>query len=193
MRSIYAALATIGLVAIGCAGGTNVGRSSATADPSSFDESPTAVVANASLLDKDGKVVGLASFRETRLGVRIEVKALSLPPGTHGIHVHENGKCDPPDFTTAGGHFNINGQQHGVPGAASAHAGDMPDLEIGPDGRGSVLFYSPQLSLNKAASNGLTFGNGTAVVIHAQADDYKTQPSGNSGARIACGVVKLPS
>ena len=97
------------------------------------------------------------------------------------------------DFATAGGHFNINGQQHGVPGAVTAHAGELPNLEVGADGRGTLLFYSPHLSLNKAASNGLTFGNGTAVIVHANEDDYKTQPSGNSGGRIACGVVKLPA
>ena len=185
-------LAMIGLVAISCAGGANVGRSSATPNVDSFDESPTAIVANAALQDKDGKVVGLVSFRETRLGVRVDVKVTGLPPGKHGMHIHETGKCDAPDFASAGGHFNINGQQHGIPGATTAHAGEMPNLEVNEKGTGTALFYSPMVSLNKAASNGLTFGNGTAVVIHANEDDYKTQPSGNSGARIACGVVKLP-
>lgn len=192
MKGMYAVLAMVGLVAIACAGGANVGRSSATPNADSFDESPTAIVANASLLDKDGKVMGLASFRETRLGVRVEIKVTGMPPGKHGTHIHENGKCDGPDFASAGGHFNINGQQHGVPGAVTAHAGEIPNLEVGADGRGTALFYSPHVSLNKAASNGLTFGNGTAVIVHAQEDDYKSQPSGNSGARIACGVVKLP-
>ncbi len=191
-RRVYALLALIGLVAVACAGGSSVGRSSATPNSDSFDESPTAIVGNAALLDKDGKVVGLASFRETRLGVRVEIRVTGLPPGKHGTHIHEVGKCDGPDFTSAGGHFNVNRQQHGLPGAITSHAGELPNLEVGTDGKGSLLFYSPHLSLNRAASNGLTFGNGTAVIVHAQVDDYTTQPAGNSGARIACGIVKLP-
>jgi Cu-Zn family superoxide dismutase len=192
-RRVYAVLALVGLVLVACAGGANVGRSSATPNADSFDESPTAISGNAALADKDGKVVGLATFRDTRLGVRVEIKVTGLPPGKHGTHIHEVGKCEGPDFASAGGHFNINAQQHGIPGAVSAHAGEIPNLEVGADGRGSVLFYSPHLSLNKAASNGLTFGNGTAVIVHANEDDYRSQPAGNSGARIACGVVKLPA
>ncbi len=193
VRKLAVALALTGLVAVGCAAGANVGRSSATPNGDPFDESPTSVIANAALTDTTGKVVGLASFSDTRLGVRVDIKVTALPPGKHGAHLHEVGKCDGPDFASAGGHFNINGQQHGVPGAVNAHAGELPNPVVGPDGKGTLLFYSPATSLNKAMSNGLTFGRGTALVIHANEDDQKTQPSGNSGARIACGVVKLPA
>jgi Cu-Zn family superoxide dismutase len=186
-----AVLALTSLVAIACAGGANVGLSSATPNPDPYDESPTSVVANAAILNAGGKVVGLASFRETRLGVRVEIKVTGLPPGRHGTHIHGVGKCDGPDFATAGGHFNINDKVHGVPGAATAHAGELPNLEVGANGTGALVFYSPHLSLNRAASNGLVFGAGTAVVVHAQADDYKAQPAGNSGARIACGIVRV--
>jgi len=192
LRKVAAALALVGLVATGCAAGANVGRSSATPNPDPYDDSPTAVIANAAMQDAGGKVVGLASFSETRLGVRVEIKVTGLPPGKHGTHLHEVGKCDAPDFASAGAHFNINDQRHGVPGAINAHAGELPNLEVGPDGKGTLLFYSPAISLNKAMSNGVTFGKGTALIIHASEDDQKTQPSGNSGARIACGVVKLP-
>lgn len=192
LRGTAAVLALSGLVAIACAGGANVGRSSATPNPDSYDESPTSVVAQAALTDKDGKIVGLASFRETRLGVKVEVKVTGSPSGKHGTHIHAVGKCDGPDFVTAGGHFNVNGKTHGLAGSVNAHAGDLPNLVVAADGKGTLLFYSPHVSLNKAASNGLTFGAGTAVVIHASEDDEKTDPAGNSGARIACGVVKLP-
>jgi Cu-Zn family superoxide dismutase len=191
IRLIWAILALTGLVAMACAGGGNVGVSSATPNPDPYDESPTFVVANAAIVDPQGKVIGLASFRETRLGVRVEIKVQGLPPGKHGTHIHGVGKCDGPDFASAGGHFNINNQQHGVPGAINSHAGELPNLVVGPDGKGTLLYYSPHLSLNRAQSNGLGFGGGTSVIIHAQEDDYKTQPAGNSGARIACGIVKI--
>lgn len=193
VRMTAAVLALTGLIAVACAGGTNVGRSAATPNPDPYDESPASVIANASIVNVDGSTVGLASLGETRLGVRIEVKVTGLPPGKHGMHIHAIGKCDKPDFASAGPHFNINGRKHGVPGATNAHAGDLPNLVVGPDGKGSLLFYSPHLSLNKAASNGLTFGSGTAIVIHANEDDEKTDPSGNSGGRIACGIVRNPN
>jgi Cu-Zn family superoxide dismutase len=189
-RHVRAVLAVLGLVAAACAGGPNAGRSSATPNPDPYDDSPTAIVASAGLIDKDGKVIGLASFRETRLGVKVEVKVQGLPPGKHGTHIHAVGKCDPPEFTTAGGHFNPNAKKHGLAGAVDAHAGDLPNLEVGADGKGTLLFYDPHLSLNKAASNGLVTGAGTAVVVHAGEDDGRTDPAGNSGARIACGIVK---
>lgn len=191
IRVTLAVLGLTGLVAVACAGGANVGRSAATPNADPYDEAPTSLVANAAIMDKDGKIVGLASFREARTGVRVEIKVTGMPPGKHGTHIHGVGKCDGPDFATSGGHFNLNDKVHGVPGAVTAHAGELPNLEVGPGGTGSLVFYSPHLSLNRAQSNGLTFGPGTAVVIHAQEDDYKTQPAGNSGARIACGVVRL--
>lgn len=189
---LAAALAITAVVAAACApAGPTSGKSDLPADPNSYDESPSSVVGQAAILDATGVPIGIAHLRETRLGVRVEVKVTKLPPGPHGTHVHAVGKCEPPEFTTAGAHFNINAKAHGVPGSIGAHAGDMPDLIVGADGTGSLLFYSPHLSLQKAASNGLTFGQGTAIVIHANEDDHKTDPSGNSGARIACGVVKL--
>lgn len=189
-RRVAAALAVSGLIALACSG-PDAGRSSASPNPDSFDESPTAVIANAAIQDAQGKIVGLVSFREVRQGVRVDVKVTGLPDGTHGIHIHAVGKCDPPDFASAGGHFNPAGGVHGLPGTPTAHAGDLPNIVVGKDGKGTLLFYDPLISLNKAQSNGLTFGGGTAVIVHANVDDGKTDPAGNSGPRIACGIVKL--
>jgi len=191
VRHAVVSLAVLGLVATACASGPNVGRSSATPNPASYIESPSQPVANAGIVDPNGRVIGLATFRESRLGVRIEVKVQDLPPGKHGVHVHAAGKCDGPDFMTAAGHFNPAAKKHGLPGSVAAHAGDMPNLEVAADGKGQMLFFSPHLSLNRAASNGLAFGAGTAVVIHANPDDEHTDPSGNSGGRIACGIVRM--
>jgi superoxide dismutase, Cu-Zn family len=191
MKRFFTAVALAGLGAVACAGSGPSGLSSAPPDTASFDESPTAVIANAVITDPAGKTVGLARFREARQGVRIDLKVTGFVPGTHAVQINAVGKCDPPDFASAGAPFDVNGQKHGTPGAVNAKSGDMPQLVVASDGTGALLFYSPQVSLNKAASNGLTFGKGTAVVIHANADDGKTDPDGNSGPRIACGVVKV--
>ena len=190
-KGLVGTLALAALVAAACTSVAQPGRSSLPSDPSSYDESPTTLIAQAAILDAKGVAVASASFRDTRLGTRVEVRAVGLPPGKHGIHMHAASKCEPPDFATAGGHFNVSGKQHGIAGSVSAHAGDLPNLVVGADGKGSLLFYNPHLTLNRAASNGLAFGPGTSIVVHADADDERTEPSGNSGARIACGLVKV--
>ncbi len=191
MKRLMASLVVAGLVASACASGPNVGKSSATPNPASYIESPSVPIANAGFVDKDGRILGTASFRETTLGVRVEVNVRDVLPGKHGMHIHAAGKCDPPDFMTAGGHFNPNTKTHGVAGSVSSHAGDVPQIVVGSDGRGSLTFVAPHLSLNRAASNGLAFGAGTAIVIHANSDDEQTDPAGNSGTRIACGIVRM--
>lgn len=191
MKGLFASLLVVGLVASACASDPNAGRSSATPNPEAYIESPSSPIANAGFIDKDGRILGTASFRETRLGVRVKVDVRDVLPGKHAMHIHAVGKCDPPDFMTSGGHFNPAGAKHGVAGSPDAHAGDLPHLVIGPDGRGTVTFIAPHLSLNRAASNGLGVAQGTAIVIHASSDDEKTDPSGNSGARVACGVVRM--
>lgn len=194
MKSFATALAFAAMTAAGCvAPGPNDAVASAPPDTSSYDESPTTVIANAVMTDASGKTVGLTRFRETRLGVRVELKVTGFAPGTHAVQLKSVGKCDAPDFSSAGAPFDVNGQKHGTPGAANARSGDLPEIVVAPNGTGTLLFYSPQLSLNKAASNGLTFGKGTAIVIHQNADDGKTDPDGNAGPRIACGVVKIAS
>jgi Cu-Zn family superoxide dismutase len=144
---------------------------------------------SAALKSADGKDVGTATFTPTKGGVKIQVQVANLPPGKHGIHVHAVGKCDAPDFKSAGGHFNPTGKKHGLKSPEGAHAGDMPNLTVGKDGKAKATLTAKGASL--AEGEGSLFGpEGTALVIHADADDEKTDPAGNSGARIACGVIE---
>jgi Cu-Zn family superoxide dismutase len=139
-------------------------------------------------VDAQGRSVGSAVVTEAEQGVRINVNVRGLPPGTHGIHVHENGACDPPGFTTAGAHYNPTGRQHGLENPQGPHLGDLPNLIVGADGAGELEAVSTTLTLRR--DNSLLKPGGTALVIHAAADDGRTDPSGNSGARIACGVIE---
>ena len=144
--------------------------------------------ASAELRDPSGNVVGSATMSESGGGVQINVQVRSLPPGQHGIHVHAVGQCDPPDFMSAGGHFNPTSRQHGLRNPQGPHAGDLPNLTIAANGSGSLQAIGAQLSLG-AGANSLFDSDGSALVIHADVDDEVTDPTGNSGGRIACGVV----
>ena len=144
--------------------------------------------AGAALKDKDGKDVGTATLIETTDGVRIAVTGYRLPPGTHGLHLHAVGTCTPPDFTSAGGHFNPGNKQHGRLNPAGAHAGDLMNLDVAASGEGGIDVTSKAVTLSPGPMS-LLGEKGTSIVIHAAADDEKTDPTGNSGARIACGVI----
>lgn len=127
--------------------------------------------------------VGTVTASETGDGVRIMIDARAMPAGPHGAHVHTTGRCDAPGFESAGGHWNPTSRQHGTANPAGPHAGDAPNLLIGTDGTGSL-----SITLPGGTMAGLLDGDGSAFMIHAGADDYRTDPSGNSGGRIACGV-----
>jgi len=146
--------------------------------------------ARAELRDAQGQSVGSATLAATEAGVRIEVQVTGLPAGRHGFHIHETGRCEPPDFASAGGHFNPSAHRHGMENPAGPHGGDLPNIVVGDDGSGSLAVVNPYLSLGTGAENDLLRAGGTAVMIHAGPDDYFTDPAGNSGARIACGVVE---
>jgi Cu-Zn family superoxide dismutase len=137
----------------------------------------------ATLQTAEGAAAGTATATAGEGGINLSLSAEGLPPGQHGAHVHMTGRCDPPAFESAGSHWNPGDRQHGLENPQGQHAGDMPNLVIGDDGRGSLEYQLVGGSLE-----GLLDGDGSAMVIHASADDQRTDPSGNSGDRIACGV-----
>jgi len=143
--------------------------------------------ASAVLRDASGKEVGAATFTVTPSGVLISLDLTAVPPGEHGFHVHTIGKCEPPDFKSAGPHFNPDQTKHGFMTPEGPHAGDLPNLHVPADGKLQVEVLEPNVTLSGEAP--LLDADGSALVIHAGADDYKTDPAGNSGNRIACGVI----
>lgn len=147
-----------------------------------------AQTATAELRNAQNEIVGTAMFAEGPQGVRIAVAVTKLPPGRHGFHIHAVGKCDPPGFASAGGHLNLDGKQHGWMNPAGAHAGDLPNLTVGPDGSAHVEVYAASLTLADGPRS-LFHPGGAALVIHAGPDDETTDPAGNSGDRIACGLI----
>jgi superoxide dismutase, Cu-Zn family len=144
--------------------------------------------ATAELKDKDGTNVGSASLREEPDGVLVRVEVKGLTPGLHAVHVHAVGKCEGPAFATAGGHFNPTQKKHGFKNAEGAHAGDLPNMLVAKDGSGRFEALTDAITL-RAGSLSVFDSDGSAIVIHATSDDYMTDPAGNSGDRIACGVI----
>lgn len=142
-----------------------------------------------------GQSVGTATITESKggSGVTVKLDLKNLPPGEHALHFHENAKCEPPAFTTAGGHFNPDHAHHGVdnPLSPKPHAGDMPNFTVGPKGTVKTTVSDPRVNLG-SDNHSLYSNGGTALIIHAKADDLKSDPSGNAGDRIACGTITKP-
>jgi Cu-Zn family superoxide dismutase len=145
-------------------------------------------MANAQLKDGSGKAIGDADLVQTQGGVLIRLRIKGLPPGERAFHIHAVGKCEAP-FESAGPHFNPDNHKHGML-SGHGHAGDMPNLHVPQSGELSVEVMNTAVTLQKGKPNSLFDGDGSSLVIHAKADDYKSDPAGNAGDRVACGVVQ---
>ncbi len=151
------------------------------------EPAPSQQSANADVRDRAGNVKAQASATQVGNSIRVSLNAANMPQGVYAAHVHMTGRCDAPDFTTAGGHWNPTNRQHGKDNPAGMHKGDLPNLLVGADGRGSLEYTITDASL-VGGSTAMMDRDGADIVVHASPDDYRTDPSGNSGGRIACGV-----
>lgn len=183
-------LATLPLVlALGCKA-KPAGVAPAVPAPAQEVSNPTAAAimdATATIKSPDGTVLGSVHFAEREGHVNIVAEVHGVAPGEHGFHVHAAGLCEGPDFASAGGHFNPAGHPHGAPADAQRHGGDLGNLTVAADGTGKLTLSSDMLTVTPGPSSVV----GHAVIFHANPDDLKTQPTGNAGGRLGCGVVQI--
>ena len=152
---------------------------------------PTALAADqatAVLKDPEGKEVGQATLLATPSGTLITLKLTAAPAGSHGFHIHTTGKCEPPKFESAGGHFNPDDSKHGFLNADGPHPGDMPNIHVPENGTFTIEVLNTLVNLKGSSS--LLDEDGSALMLHADPDDYKSDPAGHAGGRIACGVIE---
>lgn len=153
--------------------------------------SEVAFTANATMIDSKGNKLGVAKLTETTEGVKIRLELKNVPAGEKAIHIHEVGACDVPNFETSGSHFNPEGKEHGFENPKGAHAGDLPNIVPKEDGTVNVELLAKNVTLQKGMPHSLFDEDGSSLIIHEGPDDYKTNPSGNSGSRITCGVIEM--
>lgn len=182
------------MAVIGCgnkekaAADSTAAAESAKAAAAAAAPAPAAPGATATVMDAAGHELGSLTLSDGTGGITVSGTLKGLAPGDHGIHIHAIGMCDAPAFTTAGGHFNPTSKMHGSENPTGPHYGDMMNITVGADSTATVQHTSKGGTLHGADM--LMDPDGAAIVVHAKADDYKTDPTGNSGDRIACGVVK---
>ncbi|MGF7047215.1 Cu-Zn family superoxide dismutase [Paenibacillus sp. DS2015] len=157
--------------------------------PAAFANSKESQV-KTNIINTKGEQIGTTLLTQKSDAVQIHIEAKNLPPGLHGIHFHEVGKCEIPDFKTAGAHLNPNLKEHGFNNPKGFHAGDLLNIDVKEDGSVIADLESNTVTLTRGASNSLLKSGGSALVIHEKADDYVTDPSGNSGDRIACAAIQ---
>jgi Cu-Zn family superoxide dismutase len=159
---------------------------------SSFSLANQTSKAIAVLVDAQGKEVGKANLRQKKNGVEISLRVKGIPEGVHAFHIHENGKCEAPEFKSAGGHFNPSAKKHGLSNPEGHHHGDMPNIRVKHSTHWETFkIVNKDVTLMKGKPNSLLKEGGTSLVIHASEDDLKSEPAGNAGPRIACGVVSF--
>ena len=179
---------TVGLLALGLGGCGALDAMRGGADEEMMAEERV-MTAQARLVSTAGRLVGTARFEQAPDRVLIRIEAKGLPPGPHGLHLHETGACTP-DFQAAGGHINPDGAMHGLKHPDGPDAGDLPNLIVGRDGRAQAEMVTERVSISGGPQPALLDADGSAVIVHAEPDDHVTQPIGGSGERIACGIVR---
>lgn len=183
MKSVQIAVtASLGLFMLtGCQAVRSTSVSEAASPPTTI---------NVVLIGSNNQSVGSAQLTAVKDGVQLDVQVSGLPPGVHGLHFHEKAVCEAPSFDSAGAHFNPHMKEHGFLNPKGAHAGDLPNLIVDAQGNGKFSAVTKSVVLDKDKPISLVKPGGSSLVIHEKEDDMKTDPSGNSGKRIACGAVK---